>query len=108
MRCFLLAGVLGLASVAGLGVLGRTEAAEPAAGEWKLAWSDEFDGKEIDRTKWDFDIGNGFYSYDAKTWIGGWLYIEVGKRLRVTSRISQRLPRWSGNCSRSSVPPVKA
>jgi beta-glucanase (GH16 family) len=40
--------------------------------EWKLTWSDEFDGKEIDRTKWDFDIGNGFYSYDANQWISGW------------------------------------
>jgi beta-glucanase (GH16 family) len=28
--------------------------------DWKLTWSDEFDGKEIDRSKWDFDIGNGF------------------------------------------------
>ncbi len=48
------------------------EAAEPAADKWKLVWSDEFDGKEIDRTKWDFDIGNGFYNYDATTWISGW------------------------------------
>src|SRR4051812_10564015 len=42
----------------------------PAAG--KLIWSDEFDGKEIDRAKWDFDLGNGFYNYDANTWISGW------------------------------------
>ncbi len=48
------------------------EAAEPPASEWKLVWSDEFDGKEIDKTKWDFDTGNGFYSYDANVWIGGW------------------------------------
>jgi beta-glucanase (GH16 family) len=40
--------------------------------KWKLAWSDEFDGKEIDRTKWDFDLGNGFYDYEAKQWIAGW------------------------------------
>ena len=39
---------------------------------WKLTWSDEFDGKEIDRTKWDFDRGNGFYDYGAEQWIGGW------------------------------------
>jgi beta-glucanase (GH16 family) len=50
----------------------RPEAAESAAAEWKLAWSDEFDGKEIDRTKWDFDLGNGFYNYDSNTWISGW------------------------------------
>ena len=42
------------------------------APEWKLTWSDEFDGKEIDKTKWDRDTGNGFYNYDANQWIGGW------------------------------------
>jgi beta-glucanase (GH16 family) len=51
---------------------GPAGAAEPLKAEWKLVWSDEFDGKEIDKTKWDFDIGNGFYSYDANQWIGGW------------------------------------
>ncbi len=40
--------------------------------EWKLIWADEFDAKEIDRSKWDFDLGNGFYNYDANTWIAGW------------------------------------
>src|SRR5262245_37785618 len=39
---------------------------------WKLAWSDEFDGTEIDRAKWDRDLGNGFYDYEAKQWIAGW------------------------------------
>ncbi len=48
------------------------QAAEPPAREWKLVWSDEFDGKEIDRTRWDFDIGNGFYTKDGKTFISGW------------------------------------
>src|ERR1700761_647337 len=24
---------------------------------WKLVWNDEFDGTQIDRTKWDFDQG---------------------------------------------------
>ena len=47
-------------------------AAEPDAAAWKLVWSDEFDGKDIDRTKWDFDLGNGFFNYDANTWISGW------------------------------------
>src|SRR5437667_10547172 len=40
--------------------------------QWKLVWADEFDGKDIDRAKWDFDLGNGFYNYDANTWIAGW------------------------------------
>lgn len=43
----------------------------PPAG-WRLTWSDEFAGEAIDRTKWDFDLGNGFYNYDAETWISGW------------------------------------
>ena len=57
-----------------LAALGRNGPAGPArAGSgWKLTWSDEFDGKEIDRARWDFDIGNGFYDYDANQWIGGW------------------------------------
>ncbi|AWM39019.1 Glucan endo-1,3-beta-glucosidase A1 precursor [Gemmata obscuriglobus] len=46
--------------------------ADKAPVGWKLVWSDEFDGKEIDRTKWDFDLGNGFYNYDANQWISGW------------------------------------
>jgi beta-glucanase (GH16 family) len=36
---------------------------EPAAdggapAGWKRVWSDEFDGAEVDRAKWDFDLGN--------------------------------------------------
>ena len=44
---------------------------DPPAG-WKLTWSDEFDGKEIDKSKWDFDLGNGFYDYGASQWLSGW------------------------------------
>ena len=39
---------------------------------WKLVWSDEFDGDQVDTTKWDFDIGNGFYDYKHNAWIPGW------------------------------------
>ena len=49
----------------------RLEAQQSTAA-WKMVWSDEFDGNEIDKSKWDFDTGNGFYSQDAKTWINGW------------------------------------
>ena len=28
----------------------------PAGKKWKLVWSDEFDGTELDRTKWDFRL----------------------------------------------------
>ena len=39
---------------------------------WKLVWNDEFDGTAIDRSKWDFDIGNGFFDYRSHTWVPGW------------------------------------
>jgi beta-glucanase (GH16 family) len=63
-----------LAFAVGVAIISYAEprtSAEPPAG-WKLSWSDEFDGKEIDRTKWDFDLGNGFYDYDGNQWIPGW------------------------------------
>ena len=49
-----------------------TPAAAKAPAGWTQVWSDEFDGNRIDDAKWDFDFGNGFYSYDANQWIGGW------------------------------------
>ncbi len=39
---------------------------------WTLVWNDEFDGHAIDPTKWDFDLGNGFYDYRNHTWVPGW------------------------------------
>jgi len=70
--------VMGLCLAATIVVIGIgtalvriNEAAEPPAG-WKLSWSDEFEGKEIDKAKWDFDLGNGFYNYEAGQWISGW------------------------------------
>src|SRR5262245_19522471 len=61
------------AGIAAVAVTTRTsQAAEPTPVKWKLTWSDEFDGKEIDKAKWDFDVGNGFYDYNAKQWIRGW------------------------------------
>jgi beta-glucanase (GH16 family) len=43
---------------AALALLLAAGAATPAAASdgWKLVWSDEFDGPEIDRSKWDFDV----------------------------------------------------
>jgi len=42
--------------------------------DWTLVWQDEFDGVNIDRSKWDFDIGNGFWANPAeqKDWVQGW------------------------------------
>lgn len=65
-------GVLVLCGlVLGLLALPKQQAADSPT-KWKLTWSDEFDGKEIDRTKWDFDLGNGFFDYNTNTWISGW------------------------------------
>ena len=38
--------------------------------KWNLVWSEEFDGNKLDRTKWNYVIGNGFWS--GGTWINGW------------------------------------
>jgi beta-glucanase (GH16 family) len=47
--------------------------AGPAApAGWRLVWHDEFDGAALDRSKWDFDLGNGFYDYKANAWVPGW------------------------------------
>jgi beta-glucanase (GH16 family) len=54
------------------GVLCREPTPGQPAAEWKLTWSDEFDGTAVDRAKWGFDLGNGFFNYDANTWINGW------------------------------------
>ena len=63
-----LVGLICLAPV----IIPYPHATGQTAGEWKLVWADEFDGKEIDKTKWDFDLGNGFFNYEANTWIAGW------------------------------------
>jgi len=46
------AAILMLAAAFG----GSAAAHEPAGDGWRLAWSDEFDGTAIDRSKWDFDV----------------------------------------------------
>ncbi|RQO58449.1 glucan endo-1,3-beta-D-glucosidase [Paucibacter sp. KBW04] len=39
---------------------------------WTLVWHDEFEGDAVDRSKWDFDLGNGFYDYRKHVWVPGW------------------------------------
>ena len=39
---------------------------------WTLVWNDEFEGDRVDLTKWDFEIGNGFFDYKNHVWIPGW------------------------------------
>ena len=36
-------------------------------GEWNLVWADEFDGTELDRTKWDFRLNFWGKRFDAYT-----------------------------------------
>ena len=42
-----------------------------AGPEWTLVWEDNFDGLELDSSKWNIDTGNGFYAEDG-TFISGW------------------------------------
>ncbi|MCX7008982.1 MAG: glycoside hydrolase family 16 protein, partial [Kiritimatiellaeota bacterium] len=63
---------LAIGAVAGLAALRSSAADAPSAPGWKLVWSDEFEGAEIDPTKWDFDLGNGYFEHAANVWIGGW------------------------------------
>ncbi len=39
---------------------------------WTLVWRDEFEGTQVDRSKWDFDLGNGFFDYKNHVWVPGW------------------------------------
>ncbi|MEH7444107.1 carbohydrate binding domain-containing protein [Bacillus sp. JJ1122] len=40
--------------------------------EWSLVWSDEFNGKEIDRSKWTYDIGNWIVDENGNGITPGW------------------------------------
>jgi beta-glucanase (GH16 family) len=40
--------------------------------EWSLVWNDEFNGKEIDRSKWTFDIGNWIVDENGNGITRGW------------------------------------
>ena len=70
LRWCALAMALGM--VAAWTVLRSNAADTPPVSGWQLVWSDEFDGKEIDPTKWAFDLGNGYFDHSANAWIAGW------------------------------------
>lgn len=53
-----------------LGALNKEE--KSSKSEWELVWSDEFDGKEIDRTKWTYDLGNWIVDADGNGVAPGW------------------------------------
>jgi len=44
----------------------------PAHGDWRLTWSDEFDGTSVNTNSWTFDTGNGFWVSDPGYWVPGW------------------------------------
>jgi beta-glucanase (GH16 family) len=58
-------------SLRGAAELPTAKAAKPADSDWKLVWSDDFNGTEIDKSKWDFESGNGFKT-DNGQFVGGW------------------------------------
>jgi beta-glucanase (GH16 family) len=57
---------------------------------WRLVWSDEFEGDAVDRTKWDFDIGNGFYDYKNNAWVPGWGNVELQYYTDAPANVSVR------------------
>ncbi|MBN1699062.1 MAG: family 16 glycosylhydrolase [Spirochaetales bacterium] len=66
MKNILLAGFIIFLPISGCVTSGPPETGSP----WQLVWNDEFDGNKIDRKKWTFDTGNGFWSGDE--WVAGW------------------------------------
>jgi len=57
---------------------------------WQLVWSDEFDGDGIDATKWDFELGNGFFDYQNHQWVPGWGNEELQYYTREPENVSVR------------------
>ncbi|MGM0840418.1 MAG: carbohydrate binding domain-containing protein [Bacillota bacterium] len=49
----------------------ETSDASSFASPWSLVWNDEFNQAEIDRSKWTFDIGNGFTDAGG-AYVPGW------------------------------------
>jgi beta-glucanase (GH16 family) len=56
-----------------LGVLAQAQpATAPSQPGWKLVWSDEFTGTSLDRTKWTFDLGDGYVDPGTHVFVWGW------------------------------------
>ncbi|MGD7045824.1 carbohydrate binding domain-containing protein [Jeotgalibacillus proteolyticus] len=49
----------------------KTEDPDTFVTPWSLVWNDEFNNTEIDRSKWGFEIGNGFTDANGE-FVSGW------------------------------------
>ena len=60
----ILAGTLAVAMVVQVGVFSKHETSDvQAVGNWKLVWSDEFNGTSLDTSVWSYEIGNGNWGW---------------------------------------------
>jgi beta-glucanase (GH16 family) len=39
---------------------------------WQLVWSDEFEGDQLDRARWEPELGSGFSDPVTGAWVPGW------------------------------------
>ena len=73
----------------------------PEGSDWKLIWSDEFDGTELDRTKWDFRLnfwGKSFEAYtDQGVVLDGKSHIELHRTERNGYYVSPQLQTGSNS-----------
>ncbi|WP_246944893.1 carbohydrate binding domain-containing protein [Bacillus pinisoli] len=67
LLCFFL-----ILPTAALGNQNQEKVKKSSKSEWELVWSDEFEGKEIDRTKWTYDLGNWIVDEDGNGVAPGW------------------------------------
>lgn len=60
----ILAGTLAVAMVVQVGVFSKHEISDvQAVDNWKLVWSDEFNGTSLDTSVWSYEIGNGNWGW---------------------------------------------
>lgn len=70
---------------------------------WRLVWAEEFEGLQLDRRRWEPQLGNGFFHAPSGTFVAGWgnqelqyytddpANLEVsGSCLRIRARREQR------------------
>lgn len=65
-----------VALAVGTGLLLNGQAVDAKADKketkWKLVWSDEFQAKQLDRTKWTYDTGNWIKDANGQPVSPGW------------------------------------